>query len=48
MKIKKLKLSKETIRSLSESDLAGVQGGQMKISDEGNCYSLMIDGCGHA
>ncbi|HEV2856729.1 MAG TPA: class I lanthipeptide [Thermoanaerobaculia bacterium] len=44
---KKLNLSRETIKKLSESDLEGVQGAQMKTSETGgNCYSLMIDGCG--
>lgn len=44
---KKLSLSRETLKKLSESDLEGVLGGQMKTSETGgNCYSLMIDGCG--
>lgn len=42
----KLALNKETLTKLSECDLEGVQGAQMKTSETGgNCYSLMIDGC---
>jgi hypothetical protein len=44
---KKLVLNKETLTKLSDLDLIGVEGAQMKTSETGgNCYSLMIDGCG--
>jgi hypothetical protein len=44
---RKLNLCKETILSLDEGILVEVQGAQMKTSETGgNCYSLMIDGCG--
>jgi hypothetical protein len=44
---KKLDLNRETIRRLSDCELPGAQGAQMKTSEGGgNCYSLFIDGCG--
>ena len=47
--LKKLVLNKETLKKLSESDLAWAQGGMMPVSgDDGKgCGSYDINGCGN-